>query len=170
MAPHGVYRCAGDDALDCRGLPARRGTGGRCAQFVAGLPADAHLAERFRPTRSHRCRYFGLDGTTYKKQQPPTACRTPAYQPAPVNITPDMTADPQVQARGFFVPLELGPHAHAGQSREDGRPSAATIGRPAPRLGADNRAVLHHWLGYDDDPHCRAGRRRRPCGQTAQMR
>ena len=148
MAPHGVYRCAGDDgwiAVACRHDEDWQAL---CA-VVAGLPADADLAERF---AQHDPIDAAISAWTAQRTKAAAAdCLQNAGVPAgPVNITPDMTADPQVQARGFFVPLELGPTPMPGNPVK-----MAGIGSddwtPCPRLGADNRAVLHDWLGYDDD-------------------
>ena len=148
MVPHGVYRCAGDDAwiaVACRQDEDWRAL---CA-VVAGLPADADLAERF---AQHDPIDAAISAWTAQRTKAEAAhCLQNAGVPAgPVNITPDMTADPQVQARGFFVPLELGPTPMPGNPVK-----MAGIGSddwtPCPRLGADNRAVLHDWLGYDDD-------------------
>ena len=67
----------------------------------------------------------------------------------PINTTSDMTADPQVQHRGFFVPLEPGPTPMPGSPIH-----MAGVGsedwRPCPTLGQDNAAVLSQWLGYDE--------------------
>ena len=148
MAPHGVYRCAGDDAwiaVACRHDADWQALCG----VVAGLPADADLAERF--ARHDRIDAAISDWTAQRTKVEAADCLQDAGVPAgPVNITPDMTADPQVQARGFFVPLELGPTPMPGNPVK-----MAGIGSddwtPCPRLGADNRAVLHDWLSYDDD-------------------
>ena len=67
-----------------------------------------------------------------------------------MNTTPDMTADPQVRARGFFVPLEPGPTPMPGNPIKMAGISTQDW-TPCPRLGADNRAVLKEWLDYDDE-------------------
>ena len=148
MAPHGVYRCAGDDAwvaVACRDDVDWRAL---CAAIV-GLDPRAGLAER---RQDHDRIDATIGAWTASKTKADAAdvlqqARVPA---GPVNITPDMTADPQVEARGFFVPLEAGPTPipgnpikMAGISSEDWT--------PCPRLGADNRAVLRDWLDYDDE-------------------
>ena len=148
MAPHGIYRCAGDDAwvaVACRHDADWQALCG----VVEGLPANATLAERL-------ARHDHIDAaisawTTPRLKTTAAECLQNAGVPAgPVNITPDMTADPQVRARGFFVPLEPGPTAMPGNPVK-----MAGIGShdwtPCPRLGADNRSVLRDWLGYDDE-------------------
>ena len=148
MAPHGVYRCDGDDAwvaVACRHDADWQALCG----VVEGLPANADLAERF-------ARHDHIDAaisawTAQRLKAAVAECLQNAGVPAgPVNITPDMTADPQVQARGFFVPLEPGPTSMPGN------PVKMTgIGSydwtPCPHLGADNRSVLRDWLSYDDE-------------------
>ena len=148
MAPHGVYRCAGDDAwiaLACRHDADWQALCG----VVEGLPAEADLAARF---ARHDAIDAAISAWTVQRSKADAADRLQnAGVPAgAVNITPDMTADSQVQARGFFVPLEHGPTPMPGNPVK-----MAGIGSddwtPCPRLGADNRPVLRDWLGYDDE-------------------
>ena len=148
MAPHGVYRCAGDDAwiaLACR----HDADWQALCCVVEGLPAEADLAARF---ARHDAIDAAISGWTVQRSKADAADRLQnAGVPAgAVNITPDMTADSQVQARGFFVPLEHGPTPMPGNPVK-----MAGIGSddwtPCPRLGADNRPVLRDWLGYDDE-------------------
>lgn len=147
MAPHGVYRCAGDDAwvaIACRDDVDWQAL---CA-IVEGLPANADLATRM---AEHDAIDDVLSAWTANRTKTAAAATLQAagVPAGPVNITPDMTADEQVQARGFFVPLEPGPTPIPGNPVK-----MAGIGSadwtPCPRLGADNRTVLSDWLGYDD--------------------
>ena len=147
MAPHGVYRCAGDDAwvaIACRDDVDWQAL---CA-VVEGLPASADLAARM---ADHDAIDDVLSAWTADRAKTAAAATLQAagVPAGPVNITPDMTADEQVQARGFFVPLEPGPTPIPGNPLK-----MAGIGSgdwtPCPRLGADNRTVLADWLDYDD--------------------
>ncbi len=146
MAPHGVYRCAGDDAwvaLACRDVADWRAL----CRLLPGLPASADLAARI---AGHDAIDVALAAWTRRraKQQAAEELQAAGVPAGPVNITPDMTADPQVRARGFFVPLEPGPTPMPGNPvKMAGIDSADWT--PCPRLGADNRAVLADWLGYD---------------------
>ena len=148
MAPHGVYRCAGDDAwvaIACRDDADWRAL---CAVIV-GLDPRAGLAER----RQDHDRIDATIGawTASKTKSEAAEILQKARVPAgPVNITPDMTEDPQVEARGFFVPLEAGPTPIPGNPIKMAGISSDDW-RRCPRLGADNRAVLRAWLDYDDD-------------------
>ena len=64
----------------------------------------------------------------------------------------DMLANPQVEARGFFVELE---HPEAGKRRHLGIPwkmsrTPCEVRRPAPCLGQDNEYVFGDILGMSD--------------------
>ena len=146
MAPHGVYRCAGDDAwvaLACRDDADWRALRG----LIPDLPANADLAARIAD-------HDGIDAAVSAwtrcraKQEAAEELQAAGVPAGPVNITPDMTADPQVRARGFFVPLEPGPTPMPGNPVKMAGVGSANW-TPCPRLGADNRAVLADWLGYD---------------------
>ena len=148
MAPHGVYRCAGDDAwiaLACRGDADWQ----RLCRVVPGLDAAAHLAAR-REDHDRIDAAIGAWTAPRTKTVAAEALQQARVPAGPVNITPDMTGDPHVQARSFFVPLERGPTPVPGNPIK-----MAGIGSadwtPCPRLGADNRSVLREWLEYDDE-------------------
>ena len=181
MVPHGVYPCAGDDAWVAVSCP-READWQALRKLINALPAAAGLAER-------QAQEDGIDAAiaAWTRQHPKeraAAMLQEAGVPAgPVNTTPDMTADAQVRARGFFVPLEplagvregLAPRMEGAREGLAPRMEGAREGRtkdpgptpmpgnpvkmpgansadwtPCPRLGADNRAILKDWLGYDD--------------------
>ena len=148
LAPHGIYPCKGDDewiALACRDDADWRAL----CRVVDGLQLDADLTTRF-------AAHDEIDKTILRwtsgrsKHAAAEALQAIGVPAGPINVTPDMTADPQVQARGFFVPIEPGPTPMPGNPiKMNG------IGNddwtPCPRLGADNATVLKGWLGYDDE-------------------
>jgi crotonobetainyl-CoA:carnitine CoA-transferase CaiB-like acyl-CoA transferase len=71
---------------------------------------------------------------------------------APVRDTRTVLHDPQLQARGFFVPVdhpEAGCHPQAGVPWKLSRTPAA-VTRPAPMLGEHSREVLAEFLGITD--------------------
>ncbi len=147
MAPHGVYPCAGDDAwiaLACRDEDDWQALCG----VIGGLPPDADLATRF-------AEHDAIDETiaqwtSLRSKTDAAATLQDANVPAgPVNVTPDMTSDPHVQSRGFFVPVEPGPTPMPGNPIKMPGISSADW-TPCPRLGNDNRTVLRDWLGYDE--------------------
>ena len=104
-----------------------------------------------------------LDGEASKHDKHDLTVRLQAAGIAagPMNIAPDVLADPQVSARRYFV----------RQERDD-LPSTPMPGspvvidgdferadwRPAPRLGEHNRQVLADWLGYEDTDTARLER------------
>ena len=147
MAPHGVYPSAVDDAwiaLACRDDGDWRALSG----VVDGLRSDADLATRFAD-------HEAIDETIarwtslHSKDEAAAALQAAGVPAGPINVTPDMTSDPHVESRGFFVPIEPGPTPMPGNPIK-----MAGIGSadwtPCPRLGDDNRDVLGEWLGYDD--------------------
>ena len=148
MAPHGVYPCAGDDQWVAVACPGDAEWQALCG-VVAGLDATADLATR----QVHHDQIDASVGAwtrRYSKADAAAKLQAAGVPAGPVNTTPDMTADPQTRARGFFVPLEPGPTPMPGNPIK--MPGATPDDwTPCPRLGGDNRAVLEEWLGYDDD-------------------
>ena len=149
MAPHGVYPSRGEDAWVAIACRDDRDWRGLCSLIGAGLDPSASLAER----------RTGCDAIDAKisawtaartREEGAVALQAAGVPAGPVNVTPDMTADPQVRERGFFVPLEPGPTPVPGNPIK-----MAGIGSgdwtPCPRLGADNAAILRDWLDYDDE-------------------
>jgi crotonobetainyl-CoA:carnitine CoA-transferase CaiB-like acyl-CoA transferase len=68
----------------------------------------------------------------------------------PINSAPEVMADPQLAARGYFTEVE---HPEAGKRRYAGWPyrMSATpprVSRPAPLLGQHNREIYCSELGY----------------------
>ena len=147
MAPHGVYPCAGEDAwvaVACRDDADWRRL---CATVDAGLDGAAGLAER---RRMHHAIDAAIAAWTSRrgKGEAESALLAAGVPAGAVNATPDMIADAQVRARGFFVPLEAGGTPMPGNPIKMGGVSPSDW-TPCPKLGADNAAVLGEWLGYD---------------------
>lgn len=147
IAPHGVYRCAGDDewiAVACKNDDQWRAL----CTVVEGLDASATLEVR---RQHHDTVDAAISAWTVErtKIEAADALQALGIAAGPVNVTPDMTDDPQVQYRAFFVPLE-------DQTPVPGNPitmrgTSSTDWTPCPKLGADNAAVLRGWLGYTDE-------------------
>ena len=148
MAPHGVYRCRGQDnwlALGCRDTDEWRAL---CALLGGALDPDWDLDAR---RRHHDIidRAVKAWTSTREKHAAAIGLQAAGVPAGAVNTTPDMTADPQVQQRGFFVPLEPGPTPMPGSPiHMDG--TSSEDWRPCPTLGQDNTAVLSQWLGYSE--------------------
>jgi crotonobetainyl-CoA:carnitine CoA-transferase CaiB-like acyl-CoA transferase len=148
MAPNGVYRAAGEDewiAIACRHDTDWRAL---CDVIGGGLSPQADLETR-------HAEHDAIDAAihtwtqTRNKVEAADALQAAGVPAGPVYTTPDMAADPQVQERGFFVPLEAGTPMPGNPIKMNSiSPDDWT---PCPRLGADNRGVLRDWLGYDDE-------------------
>ena len=149
MAPHGVYPSRGEDAWVAIACRDDRDWRGLCSLIGAGLDPSASLAER-----RTGCDVIDAKISAWTaartREEGAVALQAAGVPAGPVNVTPDMTADPQVRERGFFVPLEPGPTPVPGNPIK-----MAGIGSgdwtPCPRLGADNAAILRDWLDYDDE-------------------
>ena len=149
MAPHGVYPSEGADAWVAIACRNDRDWHRLCSVIDGELDPSASLAER-------RAKSDGIDAriagwTSERTKEAAAEALQAAGVPAgPVNVTPDMTADPQVRERGFFVPLEPGPTPVPGNPiKMEGIGSDDWT--PCPKLGADNGAVLRDWLGYENE-------------------
>lgn len=147
MAPHGVYPCAGDDAWVAIGCRDDLDWEALCRIVGAALDAGMRFADRLAAQKTIDAAITAWTAERAKAdaERSLLAAGVPA---GAVNTTPDMVADPQVKARGFFVPLEAGgvpmpgnPIKMRGISPDDWT--------PCPALGADNAFVLRSWLGYD---------------------
>jgi crotonobetainyl-CoA:carnitine CoA-transferase CaiB-like acyl-CoA transferase len=142
-APHGVYRCAGEDAWIA--LAVRDQTEWRrlCEAVPVLSPlkgADPH-AERARIDRAIAAWCGGRSASD--------ALATLQASGVPTSIladSADLVASPHLRARGFW---EL-----HGDGVLPGLPWQASIGRrsgPAPRLGADTDNTLKSALGISDE-------------------
>ena len=70
-----------------------------------------------------------------------------------VNNATDLTGNPQLVSRGFFIQLS---HPVLGNNTSDGTPirisrTPACFRRAGPLLGQDNRYVYQDLLGLDED-------------------
>ncbi len=147
MAPHGVYRCRGEDqwvALACRDD----------ADWIALCSCidtlDDELKVHERRKQQAEIDSQITDWTSVRDHDDVESLLQQRRVPVGhVRRTPDMVADTQVQARGFFVPLEQdtpmpgNPIKMHGISTQDWT--------PCPPLGNNNREVLAGWLDMSDE-------------------
>ena len=148
MAPHGVYRCRGEDnwvALACADDAAWRAL---CAVLGSDLDPSLDLDGRA-ANHNHIDEVITAWASQRQKVDAAEQFQNVGVAAGPVNNTPEMLADEQVQQRKFFVPYERfstpipgNPIKMAGISPDDWT--------PCPKLGADNAAVLKDWLRYTD--------------------
>ncbi|HEX5321955.1 MAG TPA: CoA transferase [Stellaceae bacterium] len=140
-APHGAYRCAGDD--DWVALAVTGETQWRA--LCGAIPAMAHLAEWGLRQRNER--RAGIDGVLAGWASRRTAAEAAeALQAAGIPCaelanSSDLAASEHLHARGFWDPFAGG--------ALPGLPFRTSLGRvagPAPALGADTDAVLSEVL------------------------
>lgn len=147
MAPHGVYRCAGADDWIAIACVDDSQWAALCGVVGGELDPAADLAaRRFAQAAIDRA----IEGwtSTRHKHLAASLLQAAGVPAGPVNATPDMLADPQVLARGFFVPLESGTPMPGNPVKMPGLSS--TDWTPCPKLGADNERVLKEWLDHDE--------------------
>jgi benzylsuccinate CoA-transferase BbsF subunit len=154
--PHGVYPAAGDDAWVAIVVE----TPAQWSALVAALDRPDLAADpRFAGPEARRANEDALDAIVGAW----TATRAadaiadhlqargvPAY---PVQNSPELARDPQLQARGHFRTLA---HPTHGETTVEGSRfvlsrTPAVVEGAAPTFGADNDHVLRGILGYDDD-------------------
>ncbi|MGB9379614.1 CaiB/BaiF CoA transferase family protein [Candidatus Binatus sp.] len=151
-APHGIYRCAGDDnwiALACETDEQWRG-------LARALGIDDG---RFATAPSRKANEEALDAEVSRAIAALSAddcvarIRDAGVLVAPVNSAPAVMADPQIQSREYFVAIEravVGTHLYPGAvARIPDTPLRADA--PAPLLGEHNRQVFAELLGMTND-------------------
>ena len=154
-APHGIYRCAGDDnwiALACDTDDQWRSLAG--ALGMERIAADP----RFAGASARKVNEDALDAELSRAiaQLNADDClariRDAGVLAAPVNPAPAVMADPQIQSRDYFVAIDravVGTHLYPGAvARIPDNPLRADV--PAPMLGEHNRQVFAEMLGMTD--------------------
>ncbi len=154
-APHGIYRCAGEDNWIAVGVESEaqwRALLG--ALGLEELAADPRFATAEARKRNEDALDDALSRAFGSREVEEIARRligagVPAGQ---VNSAPAVMADEQIQARGFFVPVEravVGTHLYPGAVARFSQTPLETD-RPAPLLGEHNETVLREVLGMSD--------------------
>jgi|HubBroStandDraft_6_1064221.scaffolds.fasta_scaffold18710_2 crotonobetainyl-CoA:carnitine CoA-transferase CaiB-like acyl-CoA transferase len=151
-APHGIYKCAGDDswiALACE-------TDEHWRNLAAALGIDD---KRFATASERKASEDALDAELSRSiaQLSADDCierlREAGVLAAPVNPASAVMADPQIQSREYFVAIDravVGTHLYPGAvARLPDTPLRADT--PAPLLGEHNRQVFAETLGMTDD-------------------
>ena len=154
MAPHGIYRCRGEDqwiALACESD----------AQWAAlcDVIKAADQGAALEPGWSLQQRRDHADGIDHAigewcrakdKHRLAETLQRRGVPAGPVNTVAEMAGDPHVQERGFFVPYERFATPMPGNPiHMSGLDSREWT--PCPRLGQHNREVLAEWLGMGDE-------------------
>ena len=150
-APHGIYRCAGEDswiAVACETDDQWHGLAG-----VLGIDD-----KRFASAATRKANEGALDAelSSAIAQLNADDCvarlRDAGVLVAPVNSAPAVMADPQIQSREYFVAIDravVGTHLYPGAvARLPETPLRADV--PAPLLGEHNRQVFAELLEMTD--------------------
>lgn len=155
MAPHGTFRCAGDDSwvsIAC----------GSDAEFraLATVMGDPALADdpRFATMAARKQHEDDLEAAlsawtaTRDRWQITEALQAAGVAAHPSMTSADLLADPHLHERGIFVNL---PHAEVGVRTHIGIPwklseTPCAVEAPAPLLGQHTDAVLREVLKLSD--------------------
>jgi crotonobetainyl-CoA:carnitine CoA-transferase CaiB-like acyl-CoA transferase len=154
FSPHGVYRCAGEDAWVA--IVARTDDEWRRLAALIGGEAQNPAFETLEGRKADEDR---LDALVEPWTRPQTADEVelalqaigvPAHR---ASTSADLVADPQLEARGHFVRLAhpLGGESVVDASRYRLSETPAAYERAAPHFGRDAQAVLGGILGYGED-------------------
>jgi crotonobetainyl-CoA:carnitine CoA-transferase CaiB-like acyl-CoA transferase len=155
-APHGIYRCAGDDnwiALACE-------TDDQWRSLASALGIERIADDsRFAGASARKANEDALDAELSRALASLNAddCVTRLCEAgvlaAPVNPASAVMADPQIQSREYFVAIDravVGTHLYPGAvARIPDTPLRADT--PAPLLGEHNRQVFAELLSMTDD-------------------
>ncbi len=156
FAPHGVYRCAGDD--NWIALAARDDASWLALREVLARP-DLRDDARFASPAGRKANSTALDAeieaatAAWEKRDLERALQARGVAAGAVLSAPEYLSDPHLHDRGYFVELD---HAEAGPSTWDGSPLKFNGDRgyadftAAPLLGGDSRTVLRDLLGLSE--------------------
>jgi crotonobetainyl-CoA:carnitine CoA-transferase CaiB-like acyl-CoA transferase len=155
MAPHGVYPCRGDDRWIA--ISVDSDAAWQKLRAALGDPAWARDPELARAaSRLARADLLDARLADWTRDQDAAALaerlQAQGVEAGLVAAEQDLLDDPQLAARGHFVPV---PHAELGPllvERSGFRLSASPGGlrRPGPRLGEHTDAILREILGLGD--------------------
>lgn len=152
MAPHGVFRCRGDDRWVSIAVRNDEEWRGMCAAMGQ---AELAAASRFATLAARKENEDVLEQlvtawTRERSAEEVTRCLQQTGVPAYPSLDgKDILANPHVAARGFFVELahpEVGTRRHLGIPWKMSR-TPCEVHRPAPCLGQDTDYVLEEILG-----------------------
>lgn len=156
MAPHGVYRCKGEDSWVAISVGSDAEWEGLCRAM--GGPGWAE-SRRFRTVLGRWRNQEEIDGmleawtvrlTSYEVMEKLQGVGVAA---APVLNEAEAHADPHIGARGFFERVDdpdLGVHDHVGFMWKMAK-TPNSIRKPPAHLGYGNEYVYRELLGYDEE-------------------
>jgi benzylsuccinate CoA-transferase BbsF subunit len=156
MAPHGLFRCQGDDRWVSIAVADedewRRLCQGMGRPDLATDPRFATLADR----KQHEDALEELIGAwtvTLTAEEATKRLQTVGVAAFPALTNKDLAMDQHLDSRGFFVEL---PHPEVGVRQHAGIPwvfsdTPCQVQRPAPCLGQDTDEVMQRVLGYSTE-------------------
>jgi crotonobetainyl-CoA:carnitine CoA-transferase CaiB-like acyl-CoA transferase len=161
VSPHGVYPCCGDDQWIALAVA----NDDEWAAFVSVVAADGLTDERYRIAAGRLSNRDELDRSIARwtssvdKVTLAAALQAKGIEAFPVATPPDLVADPQLHARGYFVEVSLrGEPVKLPGSPLSASPSIVrTDGRP-PAFGEHTASVLMELAGCTEDEVARLGR------------
>ncbi len=158
MAPHNVYRCAGEDRWIA--IAVDSDAAWRALAREMGEPVwagEARLADARGRLEHSKLVDEQLSAWTAGQHAEALATRlqNAGIMAGVVENGRDLLHDEQLRERNFLEAVRHPPESGIGERRYIGRPwklSGATLAitRPAPQLGEHNREVLTKLLGYSD--------------------
>ena len=153
-APHGIYQCAGSSWI---ALAAESDDQWQKLASALGIASLAHDS-RFATESNRKRNEDALDAElslVLKDRGAEDTSRTligSGLIAGQVHSSADVLGDPQLSARGFFVPVEraiVGTYLYPGAA-EHFSETPLTPDRPAPLLGEHNRMVFREILAMSD--------------------
>lgn len=155
LAPHGVFRCAGQDQWVS--LAVRNDDEWQRLCTVIGQPALAS-APRFATLKERKQHEDALEEIitawtlTRSPQEATEQLQAAGIPSAPALSNKDLSTDPHLNSRPIFVSLN---HPEVGKKQHVGIPwqlskTPLAVHHPAPTLGQDTEYVLHEILGYSE--------------------
>jgi crotonobetainyl-CoA:carnitine CoA-transferase CaiB-like acyl-CoA transferase len=156
MAPHGLFRCQGED----RWVSIVVVTEEEWQRLCAGM-GQPELAtdQRFASLAARKQNEDALEELisawteTLSAEEATARLQAAGVAAFPTLTNKDLAEDPHLRSRGFFVEL---PHPEVGVRRHAGVPwvfsdTPCQVQRPAPCLGQDTDEVMQRVLGYSAD-------------------
>jgi crotonobetainyl-CoA:carnitine CoA-transferase CaiB-like acyl-CoA transferase len=148
FAPHGCFRCSGDDRWVTIAITDDRAWHACCE--LLGRPDLAALTTTERRQREEELEAV-LTAWTSKRDadEAMTLLQQNGVAAGVVRVPMELDSDPHLRARGFWQRLDrpfIGPHWHSSPPFRHGAETYA-VRRVAPTLGQDNEAILRGRLG-----------------------
>jgi crotonobetainyl-CoA:carnitine CoA-transferase CaiB-like acyl-CoA transferase len=155
VAPHGVYRCAGEDEWIAIAAPTEAGWTAFCEVAGRGWGADPRFATAEARLEHRAALDEAIEGWTVEREKQATMLTLLAAGVAAgaVNAAPEWLTDPHLQQRGYFFSVD---ELDAGRRTYDGAPFRFSGRRGyeawtrSPGLGEHNRDVLGRVAGLPD--------------------